>query len=73
MLGASGVRVRLSGCQRGGRRIKALLPLICGRWMGLVTRNWGERRRKLPIVGGVACLPINSSVIKDPFLLVLCS
>ena len=56
MLGAGGVRVRLSGSQRGGGRIKAVLPLICGRWMGLVTRNWGERRRKLPIVGGVACL-----------------
>ena len=48
MLGARGVRVCLSGAPRGGGRRKGALPLVCGRWMGLVTRNWGERRQKLP-------------------------
>ena len=29
-----------SSIQEGGRR--GVLPLLCIRWMGLVTGNWGE-------------------------------
>lgn len=31
--------------QEGGRR--GALPLVCIRWMGLVTRNWGESYRDI--------------------------